>query len=63
MNLEFNAYFLDMAMERGLTLVECPVTFHGRVGESKGGNVSNYRALAVGLRMMWGLTFGWKPSA
>jgi hypothetical protein len=29
---------------------------------SKGGNVSNVRALKVGLRMILGLTFGWKKA-
>jgi glycosyltransferase involved in cell wall biosynthesis len=59
-NLEFNAHFLDTALGLGIRLVECPVTFHARVGESKGGNRSNWRALAVGLRMTAGVLFGWK---
>jgi hypothetical protein len=58
-NLEFNAHFLDTAVGSGEKLVECPITFHPRVGMSKGGNVSNVRALRVGLRMMAGLCFGW----
>jgi hypothetical protein len=58
-NLEFNAHFLDTALHHGLSIVECPVTFHPRVGISKGGNVNNMRALKVGSRMIWGLTFGW----
>jgi hypothetical protein len=58
-NLEFNAHFLDVALQRGLTLVECPITFFQRVGQSKGGNVNNLRALKVGLRMIFGLSFGW----
>jgi glycosyltransferase involved in cell wall biosynthesis len=58
-NLEFNAYFLDMALTNGYSIVECPVTFHSRVGTSKGGNVSNIRALRVGLRMIWGIAVGW----
>jgi hypothetical protein len=58
-NLEFNAHFLDAALEHLISIVECPVTFHARIGESKGGNVNNFRALKVGLRMVWGLTFGW----
>jgi hypothetical protein len=61
-NLEFNAHFMDMALERGFTLIECPITFHPRVGESKGGNVDNVRALQVGLRMMRGVTFGWRAA-
>ena len=59
-NLEFNAYFLDMALQQGLDVVECPITFHPRVGVSKGGNVNNARALQVGLRMMRGIVFGWR---
>ena len=43
----------------GERLVECPITFHPRVGVSKGGNVNNWRALKVGLRMILGLCFGW----
>lgn len=58
-NLEFNAHFLDTALRHAFSIVECPVTFHPRVGESKGGNIDNFRALKVGLRMIWGLTFGW----
>jgi hypothetical protein len=44
-NLEFNAHFLDRALE---------------TGESKGGNVNNLRALRVGIRMILGLSFGWR---
>lgn len=60
-NLEFNAHFLDVALGEGLILVECPITFHPRVGVSKGGNLSNIRALKVGLRMMAGIILGWRP--
>jgi glycosyltransferase involved in cell wall biosynthesis len=59
-NLEFNAHFLDTALAAGQRLVECPITFHPRVGISKGGNANNLRALRVGLRMMAGLCFGWR---
>jgi hypothetical protein len=62
-NLEFNAYFLDMALRHGLALVECPITFHQRVGASKGGNTDNLRALTVGCRMMRGIIFGWRQAA
>lgn len=58
-NLEFNAHFLDTALESGFTLVECPITFFPRLGKSKGGNVNNGRAFMVGLRMILGLSFGW----
>jgi glycosyltransferase involved in cell wall biosynthesis len=62
-NLEFNAHFLDTALAGGHTLIECPITFHARVGESKGGNVNNLRGFHVGLRMIAGLLFGWKRVA
>ena len=61
-NLEFNAHFLDTALAQGCSMVECPVTFHPRIGVSKGGNTNNMRALLVGLRMMAGIVFGWRPS-
>lgn len=60
-NLEFNAHFLDTALRHGFHIVECPVTFHSRVGSSKGGNRSNWTALMVGLRMLRGLVAGWAP--
>jgi glycosyltransferase involved in cell wall biosynthesis len=59
-NLEFNAHFLDKALLHGLVVVECPITFHARVGVSKGGNASNLRALKVGLGMLAGLSFDWR---
>lgn len=60
-NLEFNAHFLDVALRHGFHIVECPVTFHDRIGRSKGGNRSNWSALMVGLRMIRGLSAGWQP--
>jgi hypothetical protein len=62
-NLEYNTHFLDVALEHRISIVECPVTFHARVGASKGGNIDNLRALKVGLRMIWGLSFGWSMLA
>lgn len=59
-NLEFNAHLLDIAMQLRLTIIECPITFHPRIGASKGGNVNNLRALKVGLRMVIGIVFGWR---
>lgn len=62
-NLEFNAHFLDVTLENGLVLLECPITFHARVGVSKGGNVNNLRGFTVGARMIFGLLTGWKRFA
>lgn len=59
-NLEFNAHFLDTALRHDFAVVECPITFHPRVGVSKGGNVNNGRALKVGIRMIFGIVFGWR---
>jgi len=59
-NLEFNAHFLDRALRQKLKIVECPITFHSRLGVSKGGNVNNLRALKVGVRMILGIVLGWK---
>ncbi len=58
-NLEFNAYFLDKALSLGYKLVECPVTFHKRLGVSKGGNVNNLAALMVGMKMIYGILIKW----
>ena len=62
-NLEFNAHFLDTALAHELVLVECPITFHPRVGLSKGGNINNWRGFTVGTRMIAGLLFGWERQA
>jgi hypothetical protein len=58
-NLEFNAHFLDVTLGRGFKIVEVPITFHQRLGTSKGGNTSNLRAAHVGFRMLSGILFSW----
>ena len=62
-NLEFNAHLLDVALEHGTVVVECPITFHPRVGVSKGGNTDNWRGMTVGFKMIAGMTFGWAKRA
>jgi hypothetical protein len=59
-DMEFNAHFLDTALASGERLIECPITFHPRVGISKGGNAGNIRARRVGLAMIVGLCFEWR---
>ena len=61
-NLEFNCHFLDRALASGERMVECPITFYPRVGVSKGGNVSDRRAMKVGLAMIFGLYTNWRWS-
>ena len=58
-NLEFNAHFMDTVLASGLTMVECPITFHPRVGVSKGAK-NTWTAIYVGFRMLIGMTFGWR---
>ena len=58
-NLEFNPYFLDTSLARGLRVIEVPITFHKRVGLSKGGNIDNFVALRLGIKMIKGIAFGW----
>lgn len=58
-NLEFNAHFLDTALSNRFIVVECPITFHPRVGVSKGGNTNDLRAIRVGFGMLMGISFGW----
>jgi hypothetical protein len=58
-NFEFNAHFLDVALGHRFRIVECPVTFHARYGRSKGAS-SNWVAARIGLRMIFGMLFGWK---
>jgi len=62
MNLVFNPYFLEKALINEFNIVECPITFHPRVGESKGGNINNKVALKLGLKMITGIIFGWREN-
>jgi hypothetical protein len=62
-NLEFNAHFLDTALRTRQVLIECPITFHARVGVSKGGNVNTLRGFFVGCRMIYGIVMGWRRPA
>ena len=62
-NLEFNAYFMDRVLQLDYLMIECPVTFHQRVGVSKGGNASTFRGFVVGVRMIAGLFSNWRIRA
>lgn len=62
-NLEFNAFFLDTALKTGTRILECPISFHPRVGASKGGNLNNLVATRLGLRMLFGIFADWKGFA
>ncbi|MGG6461975.1 glycosyltransferase [Solilutibacter silvestris] len=59
-NLEFNPYLMETAISNGMKFIEVPITFHPRIGVSKGGNISNRVAIGVGLRMIKGIVTGWR---
>ncbi len=61
-NLTFNPYFLDQALLNGMTIVECPIAFLPRVGESKGGNINNKVAFRLGVGMILGILSDWRFS-
>ena len=47
------------AMENNLLVIESPITFHKRIGDSKGCNVNNLIALKLGMKIIKGIIFGW----
>ena len=49
----FSPHMLLVALYRGLTLIEIPVTLHRRIGVSKGAGRSFWAGLQVGLVMIW----------
>jgi glycosyltransferase involved in cell wall biosynthesis len=59
-NLEFNPYLIDRALSNGIKVIECPVTFHKRVGLSKGGNINNLVAFKLGMKMIRGILVNWQ---
>ncbi len=48
----FGPHMVMVALERGLRVVEVPVTFSKRIGTSKGGNASWRNGFVVGLSMI-----------
>ena len=58
----FSPHMIMVSLSKGHTVVEVPVTFWPRVGESKGAN-SLIKAVAIGAAMFWHiLTFGLRPT-
>jgi glycosyltransferase involved in cell wall biosynthesis len=49
----FSPHMILVALESGLTVIEVPVTFRQRVGESKGVGNQKVKGFLVGLRMLW----------
>jgi hypothetical protein len=49
----FSPHMMLVALHRGLSLVEIPVTFRRRIGASKGASRSAWKGFQVGLQMIW----------
>lgn len=49
----FSPHMILTALENDLKVVEVPVTFRERVGESKGAGSNKRKAIKVGLQMLW----------
>ena len=49
----FSPHMIVVALRQGLSIIEIPVTFRRRIGESKGASQSLLKGLEVGLVMIW----------
>jgi cellulose synthase/poly-beta-1,6-N-acetylglucosamine synthase-like glycosyltransferase len=59
----FSPHMLLVAMARGVSVVEIPIRFRRRVGQSKGASQSLWKGLQVGLVMTWHImTFNLRPT-
>jgi glycosyltransferase involved in cell wall biosynthesis len=59
----FSPHMLLVAIARGLSVVEIPIRFRRRVGQSKGASQSLGKGLQVGLAMIWHImTFSLQPT-
>ena len=61
-NLEFNAHFIETCVTYRHPVLEIPITFYPRVGLSKGASASLWSAMKIGIRMIFGILFGWGKS-
>ncbi|HIH09246.1 MAG TPA: glycosyltransferase family 2 protein [Candidatus Diapherotrites archaeon] len=50
---DFSAHMILVALEHGLKVIECPIAFRKRVGQSKGVGSDVIKGLQNGLRMIW----------
>jgi hypothetical protein len=51
--MHFSAHMMLVALERRLTLIEIPIRFRRRIGESKGAGRSLLGGIRIGLAMVW----------
>jgi glycosyltransferase involved in cell wall biosynthesis len=51
--MHFSPHMIMVALENNLKVVEVPITFRKRIGKSKGAGANRWKALKIGLRMLW----------
>ena len=51
--MHFSPHMIMVALRGGLKVIEIPVSFHPRTGLSKGAGGSRWRAVGIGLKMLW----------
>ncbi|MFQ5875323.1 MAG: hypothetical protein ACE5JL_16205 [Dehalococcoidia bacterium] len=49
----FSPHMMMVALDRGLSIIEIPITFRHRIGKSKGASQSMQMGVKVGLAMAW----------
>lgn len=49
----FSPHMIKLALKKGLRVIEIPITFHKRVGQSKGAGGSKKIGIRIGLKMLW----------
>ncbi len=59
MGSEFSPHMIDVALQNGLKVIEIPVVFRERVGESKAIGRNKIKGMALGLKMLKGILFKW----
>ena len=55
--MHFSPHMILVALERRLSVIEIPITFRRRTGQSKGASQSVRKGLVVGLAMIWHILF------
>ena len=51
--VHFSPHMIMAALSRKLSIIEIPITFRRRIGDSKGASRSVWRGLHVGISMIW----------
>jgi hypothetical protein len=53
----FSPHMILVALRLRAAIIEVPIQFRARVGQSKGAGHGRSRAMRIGLEMMWEITF------